>query len=112
MRPLGTQRPERPKSELWHNKYEKCGLSKAPRLGGDRNPLPLGTLIADRWPNRAQQPWLPPRFSPGHCRRTSDRGNVVWSVTIHEPKGDSMSTVTSDARTVPAGEPTPIIRPL
>jgi hypothetical protein len=29
MRPLGTQRPERPKSELWHNKYEKCGLSKA-----------------------------------------------------------------------------------
>jgi hypothetical protein len=29
MRPLGTQRPERPKSELWHKKYEKCGLSKA-----------------------------------------------------------------------------------
>src|SRR5262249_21423327 len=29
MRPLDTQRPERPKSELWHKKYEKCGLSKA-----------------------------------------------------------------------------------
>jgi hypothetical protein len=29
MRPLGTQRPERPKSELWHKKYEKCGFSKA-----------------------------------------------------------------------------------
>src|SRR5262249_11064995 len=29
MRPLSTQRPERPKSELWHKKYEKCGLSKA-----------------------------------------------------------------------------------
>ena len=26
---LSTQRPERPKSELWHKKYEKCGLSKA-----------------------------------------------------------------------------------
>jgi hypothetical protein len=29
MRPLGTQRPERPKSELWLNKYEKCGRCKA-----------------------------------------------------------------------------------
>jgi hypothetical protein len=29
MRPLGTQRPERPKSELWHKKNEKCGFSKA-----------------------------------------------------------------------------------
>src|SRR5260370_477031 len=33
MRPLGTQRPERPKSELWHKKYEKCDLSKALRRG-------------------------------------------------------------------------------
>src|SRR5262249_42929044 len=29
MRPLSTQRPERPKSELWHKKYEKCGVSTA-----------------------------------------------------------------------------------
>jgi len=29
MRPIGTQRPERPKSELLPRKYEKCGLSKA-----------------------------------------------------------------------------------
>src|SRR5262249_49008883 len=26
---LSTQQPERPKSELWHKKYEKCDLSKA-----------------------------------------------------------------------------------
>src|SRR6516164_4427423 len=26
---VSTQQPERPKSELWHKKYEKCGLSKA-----------------------------------------------------------------------------------
>src|SRR6201987_5246848 len=40
MRPLGTQRPERPKSELWQKKYEKYGLNKACDAGcvcaGDR----------------------------------------------------------------------------
>src|SRR5882724_11362113 len=29
MRPIGAQRPERPKSELWGQEIRKCGLSKA-----------------------------------------------------------------------------------
>jgi hypothetical protein len=37
MRPVGTQRPERPKSELRGKKYEKCGISKSARAGSPQS---------------------------------------------------------------------------
>src|SRR5436190_21555535 len=56
MRPLGTQRPERPKSELGTTNTKKCGLSKACSRPAYRN----RPASIPRRGGRQRAEWFPP----------------------------------------------------
>jgi hypothetical protein len=85
MRPLGTQRPERPKSELWHKKYEKCGLSKA----SDAHAYARATAGTPAMPEKAVQQLDLGRFTWGDSEFPTIRSAAVLecAACIDSPHG-------------------------
>src|SRR5262249_16064559 len=137
MRPLGTQRPERPKSELCTTNTKNAALARLlGRVGLRQTSVPPEPPMANRLDSQPHRDLHKSRRrelsridsaplawrSPSEYSRPAlmvpatgiSRAFLCYdsSEVSTQPMGKRMSTITSDSRAVPAGEPKPIIPPL